>query len=242
MQKTNKEVITEIIIELENTVGLNWSSSSKFKLTRKKLIECWSKYRDNSDYEFYGYSCKSSVSRAYKRIFSNLPKKSNCERYKNYVLRLNNYKYCRDCFKLLDITNFSANKGTIHGKNNQCKHCAKEFRDENKEIAKEYSIVYRKENKDKLKEYNREYNQTPQGIANRRAAKAKCRAAKLQRTPSWAEDNKIKEFYINCPTGYHVDHKIPLQGKLVSGLHVIDNLQYLTAADNLSKGNRYIIE
>lgn len=65
------------------------------------------------------------------------------------------------------------------------------------------------------------------------------RAAKIQRTPKWADLEKIKEIYHNCPEGMHVDHIIPLQGSIVSGLHVENNLQYLSASDNLRKGNYY---
>ena len=68
---------------------------------------------------------------------------------------------------------------------------------------------------------------------------AKYKAAKIKRTPVWANLIKIKEIYDKCPKGYHVDHKIPLQGKLVCGLHVETNLQYLTALENMKKGNRY---
>ena len=61
------------------------------------------------------------------------------------------------------------------------------------------------------------------------------------RIPSWYESEKhlIAEFYENCPDGYHVDHIIPLQGKLVSGLHTLSNLQYLSAYENMKKGNKY---
>jgi len=37
---------------------------------------------------------------------------------------------------------------------------------------------------------------------------------------------------------HHVDHIQPLQGKKVSGLHVQDNLQVVTAEDNIRKKNR----
>lgn len=65
------------------------------------------------------------------------------------------------------------------------------------------------------------------------------RAYKLKQTPLWANLDKIKTIYINCPKGFHVDHIIPLKGKLVRGLHVETNLQYLPATDNLKKRNYY---
>ena len=75
--------------------------------------------------------------------------------------------------------------------------------------------------------------------AHRNALKRMYIAAKLVRVPSWADTNKITDFYKQCPKGYHVDHIIPLRGKLVSGLHVLENLQYLPAVDNLRKNNRF---
>ena len=61
------------------------------------------------------------------------------------------------------------------------------------------------------------------------------------RTPKWADMVKITEFYKGCPDGYHVDHVIPLRGNIVSGLHTVENLQYLPARENISKSNRYEI-
>lgn len=63
-----------------------------------------------------------------------------------------------------------------------------------------------------------------------------------KRTPAWSELLEIASFYDNCPSNYHVDHIIPLRGTNVSGLHVLSNLQYLTAKENMSKGNKYIQE
>lgn len=64
-------------------------------------------------------------------------------------------------------------------------------------------------------------------------------ARKYNQMPLWADRNKIKEIYLNCPEGYHVDHIIPLKGKVVSGLHVPENLQYLPAKENMMKRNKY---
>ena len=65
------------------------------------------------------------------------------------------------------------------------------------------------------------------------------KAAKLQRIPPWANLEAIKQFYLNRPEGYHVDHIIPLRGKTVSGLHILENLQYLPAKENLAKSNKF---
>jgi len=85
------------------------------------------------------------------------------------------------------------------------------------------------------------YRSSIKGLKLRNAAQAKRRAAKLQRTPAWADLKAIKQFYLNCPKGYQVDHIVPLQGVNVSGFHVLNNLQYLTGSENSSKGNRYAL-
>ena len=84
------------------------------------------------------------------------------------------------------------------------------------------------------------------GIVNNYTMKRK--ADKLQRTPAWLtgiDFERIQNEYklaalltkiTSIP--YHVDHIIPLRGKMVSGLHVPSNLRAIPAKDNISKGNR----
>lgn len=67
---------------------------------------------------------------------------------------------------------------------------------------------------------------------------SKRRSILLKAIPSWANLELINSIY-ECAEGAHVDHIVPLQGKLVCGLHVENNLQYLTPQENLSKGNKW---
>lgn len=64
-------------------------------------------------------------------------------------------------------------------------------------------------------------------------------AMQQQRTPSWANKDAIKEIYNTCPKGMHVDHIVPLNGELVCGLHVENNLQHLDAIENIKKNNKF---
>lgn len=57
-------------------------------------------------------------------------------------------------------------------------------------------------------------------------------------TPSWADKAEIAKIYIEARKQMlSVDHIIPLRGKLVSGLHVENNLQIVSKSVNASKGN-----
>ena len=80
------------------------------------------------------------------------------------------------------------------------------------------------------------YYKTPNGVAR----SVINRSIKNNRLPKWADLEAIRQFYYNCPKGYEVDHIVPFNGKNVSGLHVLNNLQYLTKIDNLKKGNTWI--
>jgi len=114
----------------------------------------------------------------------------------------------------------------------------KEYRLKNKDKLKEKQKQYRLNNKEKVKETKR--LSSLKNLHTQRYITAKYRAAQLKATPKFANLNKIKEIYKNCPKGYAVDHIVPLQGKNVCGLHVHWNMQYLTKSENSSKSNKLL--
>lgn len=82
--------------------------------------------------------------------------------------------------------------------------------------------------------------------AHRNAKRMARKAAELAATPAWADPSKIVEFYetaqgLSMLTGewHHVDHIVPLMGKMVCGLHVEHNLRVIQAPENWAKNNRH---
>jgi len=105
-----------------------------------------------------------------------------------------------------------------------------------------YQKKYRKDKYEERKEFNSLRNKKLY-LDNKGYYKDKSnkrRAIKLRAIPKFANLDKIKEIYKNCPKGYHVDHIIPLNNPIVCGLHVEWNLQYLSAKENCSKSNKLI--
>ena len=128
----------------------------------------------------------------------------------------------------------------------------------NKEYQKEYYLLnkervgithaeYYANNKESVQQAHAKWRQENPEVVT--ALSAKRRSSQLQRTPCWLteEDYKaIEDFYylakaLTEATGIQhvVDHIIPLQGTLVSGLHHPNNLQILTRIENASKGNKF---
>ena len=169
-------------------------------------------------------------------------------------------KTCNTCKVSKDPSLFSKQAAAKDGLRASCKSCCAKWYQENREELAAKKAKYHKENREARSAYHAEYYQENResiaayqaeyGKANPdkcRALTAKRRAAKLQRTPSWVDFEAIKAVYaeahrLEALDGItrHVDHEIPLQGELVSGLHIASNLQILTAEENLSKSNKFV--
>jgi hypothetical protein len=129
----------------------------------------------------------------------------------SYILLESNLNICSKCGEVKTLDNFAKNKNKVKGFCSWCSDCHSR--------------------------YYRDYYSNNKGYF---AKKNILRKIILNdRTPKWADLKSINIYYSNCPEGYHVDHIIPLRGEKVSGLHVLDNLQYLPAKENLSKGNKF---
>lgn len=89
------------------------------------------------------------------------------------------------------------------------------------------------------------------GVLRRRGPRDKCIQYVIDRfnrmrAPAWANRDEIGLIYALCrfltqATGieHHVDHIIPLRGRMVCGLHVESNLRIVTADENRSKHNKF---
>ena len=114
-------------------------------------------------------------------------------------------------------------------------------RQRDQEKLAEYQKKWREENAEELAAKKLEWERQDR-LKNPKKYRDKYsayNAMKLHRIPKWADMDAIAYFYDNCPEGFEVDHIIPLQGKNISGLHVAENLQWLTILENRIKGNSW---
>lgn len=159
-------------------------------------------------------------------------------------------KTCSKCLIEKAESCFIKDKRYSDGLFSWCKECKKSY-------ARQHNHIYARwvsANKSRVKATKDRYvqgNKEQVKLAKKKwylnnskhqlALTRKYQASKKQRTPKWLVDCELNEmivFYKNCPTGYEVDHIIPIQGKNVSGLHVPWNLQYLKTSDNRKKSNK----
>ena len=115
----------------------------------------------------------------------------------------------------------------------------------NKERISAYHRLLYRDNKERMLARCKRWAQANPGKVN--ATTVKRYAAKLQRTPPWANMKKIERAYELAAWAsrftdepLEVDHVYPLQGKDISGLHVETNLQILPRSENRAKCNRWV--
>ena len=117
----------------------------------------------------------------------------------------------------------------------------------NKDRKREYDERRREEKRPLYREASKRHRQKhpEKKNAETRARRERIRLA----TPAWANKFFIREAYRLAAlrtkvTGgkWHVDHIIPLNGKLVSGLHVENNLCVIYREANIRKSNHYSLE
>jgi hypothetical protein len=102
------------------------------------------------------------------------------------------------------------------------------YRERNRAVCNARIVVWKGKNKPLLAEYSRRRH-----------------AVRLKAVPVWADQSAMRAFYkeadkLRNETGqdWHVDHIVPLSGKIVCGLHCEANLQVLPGKENLKK-NRH---
>ena len=114
----------------------------------------------------------------------------------------------------------------------------------NTDVVKEQRKQHRLNNAEKYKEYYKKYrlNNKDKSVA----AVNKRNALKKLAIPLWANDFFIQEAYHLAKLRtkvfgfkWHVDHIVPINSKIVCGLHTHGNLQVIPAIENIKKSNKY---
>jgi hypothetical protein len=161
------------------------------------------------------------------------------------VLAEQGKKLCNTCKQVLPFSSFYALNKKLNTTQNRCKVCHKVWFEQNKEY------IYARKSKwlaNKPTEYRDAWGRNNRDMRNSRTQMR--RAARIQRTPCWLTENDkalIQRKYTLAQTKtestgerWVVDHILPLQGKLVSGLHVPANLRVIKESTNLRKSNKFV--
>jgi hypothetical protein len=149
----------------------------------------------------------------------------------------------------------------IDHKKSHARFCSREHKRKTFDAKRNYAVEYQKNAEKRrgqalgyyyanhVQSKERQLNKQKANPIKYAAAAAKHRAVKLQRTPAWLDKDAlwmIEQAYELAALrtklfgfSWHVDHVIPLQGNLVSGLHVPFNLQVIPGFQNIAKNNKF---
>jgi hypothetical protein len=161
-------------------------------------------------------------------------------------------KLCRICNINKPTSEFykQTSRGAL-GVRGSCKVCDNLKKQQYRAVNKDRIVLLKKAEYERNKEHHLAQKQM-----YRQANKAKINALVAarkkvikQRTPLWLTDFdklKIQCFYSVASMltrenkePWHVDHIVPLQGKLVNGFHTPNNLQVMRGLENISKKNKF---
>lgn len=158
-------------------------------------------------------------------------------------------------------THYISEQPCIHGhtaprrvEDRICTACDSAYQKRTKQLDPERARIKSKATYERTKEHHlaqkKVYRQINKGKI--RALNAARKTVIKLRTPSWlAEEHcwMIKEIYDLAALRtevlrlqWHVDHIVPLQGELVSGLHVPWNMRVIPAIENIRKKNKFEVE
>lgn len=142
----------------------------------------------------------------------------------------------------------------FHGLASVCEQCkpkrdlkrACDWYEKNKDRKRDYDERRRADKRHLYREASKRFRDSHR---EEKLAETSSRRRRVRNnTPKWADMRKIKGLYLEAAkmnkggVKYHVDHIVPLNGKLVSGLHVHYNMRIITADENIRKSNHYSLE
>ena len=157
---------------------------------------------------------------------------------------------CVDCKRALELLRYKANPEKIRARKQQERKHKLALLAEKARVARlNESADARMIRLSKARAAAKLWRKNNPGHEGAQISKRLNAIKRQKRVPVWVDicaHEKMRNIYkqakqLTRSTGikYHVDHILPLNGKLVSGLHVPENLQVLPAKDNCSKHNRF---
>lgn len=190
------------------------------------VVKCFTEFAKNSrSKDGRASRCKECTKVHYTRT----PEQNHASYERNKVNILARQKVYND--KNKEVINARC-KVYYQGHKEQHNAYSQEWADNNRERFREIHRGWSHRNEGKIYELNKFYKFT-----------------RRQRVPKWADKEKIRQIYAECyritqetEIPHEVDHIVPSNSPIVSGLHVENNLQILTRTANRKKGNKFNYE